>query len=631
MSDILVRTVVNFVARGEVKVWRTHKPCTALTSNPFCDRQVFQRYSDLDPNQVIVSVSNEINQEMVKLWSQIDNGVAAINLPPCSNGEFVSYPEVCANAGCIRGKYESGRIKPYEAFYGIPYAEPPVGKLRLENPVPYSGWKGYWDATYPREACLQKNYLLLGGPISGSEDCLYLNVYRPSTWSRKKKLPVLVYIHGGAYLGFSGRPDNFGPHYLMDNGEVIYVALSYRLGVFGFLSSGGDGVVQGNFGLKDQQLALEWIFNNIESFGGDSSAITISGESAGAISCYFHRAILFSDTALTAHALYTQDFATQYRLVAKIAGIADWETASTSDLAYQLKRVDGLSLVDIDDLIPIALTPTIPLGPCLEGDWDGAFLKENPHILWAEGRFNQKPILTGVVRDEGTLVVAITHNKTIVDAFNADIYNYLPIMLNFDPRYVFDVLKFYFGDKEYIDESNYDEFATMFADRVFIHPLITFVRQYLKYADVEKNPIYLYEFSFTGPYTFITNLGATENLGVAHIDDLMYLFSMTSLFPIFEPDTAESRMSDIYVRTVVNFVARGEVKVWRTHKPCTALTSNPFCDRQVFQRYTDLDPNQVIVSISNEVNEEMVKLWSTIDMGVNAVNFPPCTGGNCKC
>ncbi|XP_059610845.1 juvenile hormone esterase-like [Phlebotomus argentipes] len=329
-------------------------------------------------------------------------------------GTIVSYPEVCANAGCIRGKYESGRIKPYEAFYGIPFAEPPVGKLRLENPVPYSGWQGYWDATYPREDCLQKNYFLPNAPIKGSEDCLYLNVYRPSTWSRKKKLPVLVYIHGGAYLGFSGNPDQFGPEYLMDNGEVFLVTITYRLGVFGFLSSGGDGVVKGNFGLKDQQLALEWIFNNIESFGGDSGAITLSGQSVGAVSCnlhmlnskssaYFHRVILLSDTALTPHIRYTQDFATQYRMVAKIAGIVDWETASTSDLAYQLKRVDGLSLVSIDELFVFLFTPTVPLGPCIEGDWDGAFLTESPYVLWAEGRFSQKPIFAGHVKDEGAI------------------------------------------------------------------------------------------------------------------------------------------------------------------------------------------------------------------------------------
>ncbi|XP_059610840.1 juvenile hormone esterase-like [Phlebotomus argentipes] len=198
-----------------------------------------------------------------------------------------SRPEVCAYSGCVRGKHESGRIKPYDAFYGIPYAEPPVGKLRLENPVPFKGWKGYWDATYPRDACYQRNYYLPEKPITGSEDCLYLNVYRPDTANTKKKLPVAVYIHGGAFTSFSSNPGTLGPEYFMDNGEVILVTLNYRLGLLGFLCSENEAV-QGNFGLKDQQLALEWVAKNIESFGGDANAVTVIGLGVGGVSTQLH-------------------------------------------------------------------------------------------------------------------------------------------------------------------------------------------------------------------------------------------------------------------------------------------------------------------------------------------------------
>ncbi|XP_059610844.1 juvenile hormone esterase-like [Phlebotomus argentipes] len=468
MSDIYVRTIVNFVARGEVKVWRTHKPCTALTSNPFCDRQVFQRYTDLDPNQVIVSVTNEINQEMVKLWSQIDVGVNAVNLPPCTGGNC----NLCANAGCIRGKYESGRIKPYEAFYGIPYAEPPVGKLRLENPVPYSGWKGYWDASYPRDDCYQINYFLPDTPILGSEDCLYLNVYRPNTWKKDKKLPVIVWIHGGGYVSFSASPKYFGPDYLMDNGEVILVTLNYRLGFLGFLCS-EDGAVKGNFGLKDQQLALEWVANNIASFGGDANAITLAGQCGGAAAAnlhmlnpksqnLFHRAILMSGNAITPYN-YPIDFAAQFREAAKNVGLNDWETASSFTLAKQLKRVDALKLVSaVSEIFVFAGTPPVPVRPCVEGNWDGAFLTEDPRLVWAEGRFSQKPIMSSLTSNEGSIEADLVINDTLLQQFNENLYNLLPIQMDFLPRYTFDVLKFYFGDKEYIDDTNRDSFLTVY-------------------------------------------------------------------------------------------------------------------------------------------------------------------------
>lgn len=128
-----------------------------------------------------------------------------------------------------------------------------------------------------------------------------------------------------------------------------------------------------------------------------------------------------------------------------------------------------------------------------------------------------------------------------------------------------------------------------------------------------------------GPYTFLKYLTESgENLGVSHYDDLLYLFNMPAFFPPFKPNTPESRMSEILVRTIVNFVARGEIKVWRTFKPCTPETSTPFCEWQRFERYEKLDPNQVIVSTDNEIDQEMVKFWSQIDNGVNSIEVKAC-------
>ncbi|XP_055678822.1 juvenile hormone esterase-like [Lutzomyia longipalpis] len=533
--------------------------------------------------------------------------------------------EVCAKAGCVRGKFESGRIKPYEAFYGIPYAEPPIGKLRFENPLPYKGWQGYWDATYPRNACIQKNVLLSTKPILGSEDCLYLNVYRPINWQQKKKFSVMVWIHGGELLSFSSSPDQFGPEYLMDNGEVILVTLNYRLGFFGFLCS-GDAAVKGNFGLKDQQLALKWVAANIEYFGGDSQSVTLVGNSAGAATVHlqmmnpvsqnlFQRVVLMSGSAVSPLVYIHDNARSKFCLAAKYSGLKDWNTSTTFQLAYQLKQLDALVLVEaVNKLFAFFATPPVPLRPCIEGDWEGAFLQEDPRTIWAEGRFVQKPILIGRTSNKGVLAAAIAINETLLGIFNENIDEFLPIQLDFHPRYVTKVMDYYLNGKDYIDESNVKFYYKMYGDRIYTYPLINLVKQYLKYANVEENPVYIYEFDFESSYSFFKFItGKNIYLGVGHIDDLFYLFTMSSLFPPIKPDSPEGKMVDIFVRTIVNFVTRGEVKSWRKFTPCTPSTSTPFCDRQIFRRYEKLDLNEVIVSVSNEIDVKMVKFWTEID------------------
>ncbi|XP_037955937.1 venom carboxylesterase-6-like [Teleopsis dalmanni] len=191
------------------------------------------------------------------------------------------------NLGCLQGTYLFGfQIEKFEAFMGIPYAKPPVGKLRLQNPKPFGSWENVMQATKPKPSCLQKNYFLETHPIMGVEDCLYLNLYRPVQRSTKL-LPIIFYIHGGGFSFGSPHPDMLGPAYFMDTQEVILITFAYRLGPFGFLST-GDEYMPGNFGLKDQNLALKWVFDNAVYFSGDSNSITIFGHSIGGSSVQFH-------------------------------------------------------------------------------------------------------------------------------------------------------------------------------------------------------------------------------------------------------------------------------------------------------------------------------------------------------
>lgn len=197
---------------------------------------------------------------------------------------------------------EGGQIQGIEtetegiiAYKGIPFAAPPVGELRWQEPQPVVPWEGVKVADTYGAAAMQVTWnpdsfygreWRASGSVPFSEDCLYLNVWTPAPGKVDKKLPVAMWIHGGGYReGFGFEPE-------MDGGEdwasrgVILVSVTYRLGVIGFfshplLSEESPNGVSGNYGVMDQAAALKWIHNNIAQFGGDPENITIFGQSAG--------------------------------------------------------------------------------------------------------------------------------------------------------------------------------------------------------------------------------------------------------------------------------------------------------------------------------------------------------------
>ena len=186
-------------------------------------------------------------------------------------------------------------------FEGIPYAAPPVGKLRWREPQKPTSWDGTRDATKPGSACVQSAAGLdpffaplaatYGGnytaqPVASSEDCLYLNVWVPN-WPAKAALPVMVWLHGGSNRAGSGTQSTYDGDALVSHG-VILVTVNYRLGAMGFfshpdLTQESPHHSSGNYGILDQIAALCWVQRNIAQFGGDPGNVTLFGESAGAI------------------------------------------------------------------------------------------------------------------------------------------------------------------------------------------------------------------------------------------------------------------------------------------------------------------------------------------------------------
>uniref|UniRef100_H2Z9T6 Carboxylic ester hydrolase n=1 Tax=Ciona savignyi TaxID=51511 RepID=H2Z9T6_CIOSA len=215
----------------------------------------------------------------------------ALSLFYLANGS----PIVKTNNGHLFGSSENEA----NVFYSVPYAQPPVGNMRFQDPVAI-GYHGDIHVTNDTGvSCISMSFTCTDEkqcPKFESEDCLYLNVYVPKkvdlsdpTNPPKADLPVLVWIHGGAFAFGSGLMPMYDGRFVSEKSGAIVVSINYRYMPFGFLAmSTGSSSAPGNMGIHDQQLALEWVQENIAAFGGNKQQVTIFGESAGAQSVALH-------------------------------------------------------------------------------------------------------------------------------------------------------------------------------------------------------------------------------------------------------------------------------------------------------------------------------------------------------
>ena len=292
-----------------------------------------------------------------------------------------------------------------DQYLGIPFADPPVGELRFRSPRQYSGsWEGEKEFMSTPADCYT-------GKARTSEDCLYLNVFRPGGTLASASLPVMVWIFGGGFN--SGRIGGYNGTELAAREGVVLVVPAYRLGAFGFMASEATLVesgTTGNWGLLDQRMALEWVQTNIGSFGGDKNRVTLFGHSAGAMSIaahltsagshgYFHKAILSSPSASSPYF---------FRPLADSVRFGDW-TAQTAgclnaDDLECLRSVPASRLVVASgsrDVNPPAwasrLFPFMPFGITI----DGVVLTATPLVLAREGKAANIPVMIGLVQEEG--------------------------------------------------------------------------------------------------------------------------------------------------------------------------------------------------------------------------------------
>ncbi|XP_066154415.1 juvenile hormone esterase-like [Euwallacea fornicatus] len=323
--------------------------------------------------------------------------------------------------GSIRGT--TGTNLDGDTFYkflGIPYAKPPVGPLRFKAPQPAESWEGTRDCTHDGNQCVQK---IFGIKTIGSEDCLYLNVHVKDLSTKAK--PVMVFIHGGAFIMGNGTQEMCGPEYLMTQ-DIVLVTLNYRLGLFGFLSLEDTSLeVPGNAGLKDQALGLKWVHENISSFNGDPNNTTIFGVSAGGASVQFQLLCssnkgLFQKAIVQSGSVF-DPWAWGQRNVLQVAEKLGLNAANEKEALKVLMEAKTEELLSAayeisDDLLTVSKRR--PFGPIIEKPNSTAFLTEDPKVLIASGRYNQVPLIQGICSNEGHLMElmhvlnsAITFNK----------------------------------------------------------------------------------------------------------------------------------------------------------------------------------------------------------------------------
>lgn len=272
-----------------------------------------------------------------------------------------------------------------------------------------------------------------------SEDCLVLNIFTRSQKNENK--PVIVYIHGGALVRSGGHDKFIGSEYLMDR-DIVLVTINYRLGAFGFLST-GTADAPGNLGFKDQILALKWIQRHIESFGGDKNCITLFGQSAGGQSVaahmvspmatgLFHRAIIMSGT-VTAQWKVPNDLFDLVRRQSKILGFSSHETPS--NIVKFLKHVPMKDLVDsVKNLTEFGENPVNLYVPVIEWDFgQERFLIEDPKVSFENGNFNRVPVIVGFTKDEfATTAFNILSNKRLRRTFDKNFNDLAPICLFYE-------------------------------------------------------------------------------------------------------------------------------------------------------------------------------------------------------
>lgn len=552
-------------------------------------------------------------------------------------------PTVQTDTGLVSGMrvFEAG--KQVDAFLGIPYAEPPVGDLRFRRPQPKAPWVGTFNASSKPAPCWQiplqfSNHAPLNYSSSASEDCLYLNVWRPVSECSipsgcSVKRPVVVFIHGGGYQWGDSALFLYDASNFVALSDVVFVSFNYRLSILGFLSL-ETPELPGNMGLWDQHLVLKWVQRNIRNFGGDPDQVTLSGQSAGGISAGLHAASphsrgLFQRIITESGTPLSMILGITYRGVSKFAGIT--RALGCYDDGKDIKEQVNSVLTCLRKLSASTIYATLEaqdekgrLFAPIHGD---DFMPNHPlsEETWKDLKL--KEILLGTVSNEGSLF--FEHIVKTYPSFASilSVEYRLPVTVALSQ--MFDVplpkaraiVDWYFGDYDTQHDSSTVRriMSEIFADSVFNCPTQLF-------GDLTASQgIATYRFVFAHRSSHSL---WPEWMGVAHGDGMLYnLGSLVYLNDRSKYTEAVGTVGANYlsqlnytseendfmmqiVRTWSNFIKNGIPTIDGSH--LTDLTD--LSDFTVWPKYTAENPQILFLRPNNfstalDQGRKVCELW----------------------
>ncbi|XP_043674962.1 juvenile hormone esterase-like isoform X3 [Vespula pensylvanica] len=437
--------------------------------------------------------------------------------------------------------------KKYHSYRGIPYGKSPVGHLRFRAPVEVDPWSKVFDATKDGPNCPQ----IYNETFIGQEDCLNLNVYTPQLPKDENDSnlkAVMYWIFAGALV--DGTPSKLyhSPDYLIEE-DIVVVVVNYRLGALGFLALQHQNAT-GNAGLKDQNLGLRWVRDNIAKFGGDPNKVTIAGESSGSLSVGYH--------------ILSEKSKGLFRSSIAMSGVPLWSSAfstpeHTTQRAYEFAKKLGSTATNVDELLEFYyqvdvknLTKTIantiqidiPLRPTLENpnygpDW---FITECSLKKYYSGNYNHGPHMLGYTKDE-----IITFLKT-----KKDIYKNMK--LSWQYAFELGVTKLDMPNIEYgITNATLHQIIKTISEVLFISPIDYTQKLMSKFDD----PIYYYRYNFVYDKPLHKVVLGSNLIGAGHGDDIEMIF-YSDLFQV--NPKANNRMTLLQRRMTrlwTNFIKYG--------------------------------------------------------------------------
>jgi carboxylesterase type B len=559
------------------------------------------------------------------------------SLYACTHGRPLCQPNPAVNVGS-KVRYLGTSADNIESFLNIRFGQSTGGNNRFAAPKPYTYPHGsVVNATRPGAACPQQKVPIQGLAVFDnvthiSEDCLTLRVDRPANTSSTAKLPVMAFIYGGGDSIGQIYDSAYEPGPMITNAvqqgyPVLYVAMNYRVGVFGFAASDALNATGSlNAGLLDQRLGLNWIQEHIAAFGGDPDNVTIFGESDGATGVGLQ---------ITAYGGRVEKTPFKRAIMQSGSAAADEGTASNISAVHTTELIRKLNCKSSTSEAELACLRKLPLKKLLstaieyefnvssfgfdtfEPSSPSPFIPDNPSTLLTTGRFAHNiDIIAGWTEDDESFFTPSTLNSTkdVVDL----IYSNYP---SFSKQNVQKALDLYsiasFSDlpKENIS-AQYFRASRLLRDAQFVCPSLHMVRMNQKYSD-KKTSNYLYVLNQT-MFSPLFAKQETSYLGVSHFSDIPYVFNLAKSRYSFLATPADVKLSTEMSSSWASFAASGEPSGKRG-----TITNWPGASDRVSSNQYNLrvlgGPNDGLRSIGNDKDsyEQLVErcgFWTSAEV-----------------